>query len=93
MWHSKDHRSITRKLATYYHGGRTQPAHGAIRREAGASAYGYQFRGGVENMIAAVRDITGGRGSNFFLFNDRPREQFAPSGVVERERGESALID
>ena len=49
-------------------------AYRAIRREANAGAHRYQLAGSEwHNMVGAVRSITEGRGSNFFLFVDRQK--------------------
>jgi hypothetical protein len=67
---SKDHRSITRKLATYYHGWRTErhDEQFGVKQVRVLTVTNSAVR--VENMVSAVRDITEGRGSNFFLFID-----------------------
>lgn len=67
---SKDHRSISRKLAAYYHGWRAERhvEQFGVKQVRVLTVTNSAAR--VENMVSAVRDITEGRGSNFFLFTD-----------------------
>lgn len=66
-----DHRSIRRKFKTYYDGWRAQRhvEQFGIKQMRVATVTSSRER--VHNMIGAVRNITEGRGSNFFLFLDR----------------------
>jgi hypothetical protein len=69
--HSLDHRSIARKLATYYEGWRA----GRHVQQFGVK----QMRvlmltssaARMSNMLSSVDEITGGRGSAFFVFGHR----------------------
>lgn len=69
---SLDHRSIARKLATYYEGWRA----GRHVEQFGVKQLRVLFvtesPERVRNMLSAVDQITDGKGSNFFLFTDRP---------------------
>jgi Replication-relaxation len=69
---SLDHRSIARKLATYYEGWRL----GRHVEQFGVKQMRVLFvtesSERAHNMLSAVNKITAGRGSNFFLFADRP---------------------
>jgi hypothetical protein len=66
-----DHRSIRRKLKTYYDGWRAQRhiEQFAIKQMRVLTVTSSPKR--VQNMVQAVRDITEGKGSNFFLFADQ----------------------
>jgi plasmid stabilization system protein ParE len=68
---SLDHRSIARKLATYYEGWRV----GRHVQQFGVKQMRVllvtESPERVRNMLAAVEQITGGKGSNFFLFTDK----------------------
>ncbi len=66
-----DHRSIRRKLKTYYDGWRAQRhlEQFGVKQMRVLTVTSSQER--VHNMVGAVRSITEGRGSNFFLFVDR----------------------
>jgi hypothetical protein len=68
---SGDHRSIQRKLKTYYDGWRAQRhvEQFGLKQMRVLTVTSSTAR--VQNMIATVRTITEGRGSNFFLFTDR----------------------
>ncbi len=83
MRRSKDHRSIVRKLATYYHGWRTERhvEQFGVKQVRVLTVTNSAER--AENMGAAVRDITGGRGSNFFLFIDQ--QKLAASNPMQVE--------
>lgn len=72
-----DHRSIRRKLKTYYDGWRAQRhvEQFGIKQMRVLTVTSSQER--VHNMVSAVRSITDGRGSNFFLFGDREALQVA----------------
>ena len=50
--------------------------------------------GRVENMVEAVKKLTGGKGSNFFLFADSPRlMELDPLRVAWKTgRGEAAYL-
>jgi hypothetical protein len=67
----EDHRSIRRKLKTYYDGWRAQRhlEQFGVKQMRVLTVTSSQER--VHNMVGAVRGITEGRGSNFFLFVDR----------------------
>lgn len=67
----EDHRSIRRKLKTYYDGWRAQRhlEQFGVKQMRVLTITSSQER--MHNMVGAVRSITGGRGSNFFLFVDR----------------------
>lgn len=66
-----DHRSIRRKLKTYYDGWRAQRhvEQFGIKQMRVLTVTSSAER--AHNMVGAVRSITEGRGSNFFLFVDR----------------------
>ena len=67
---SLDHRSIARKLATYYEGWR---ANRHVEQFGVKQVRVLIVTDSVErvrNMLSAIDRITGGRGSNFFLFVD-----------------------
>lgn len=66
-----DHRSIRRKLKTYYDGWRAQRhlKQFGLKQMRVLTVTSSPER--VHNMVGAVRNITEGRGSNFFLFADR----------------------
>lgn len=68
-----DQTSIKRKLAVYWEAWRQgrHADHFGIKQVRVLTVTGSEAR--VENMIEVVRDITGGKGSNFFLFADRHR--------------------
>jgi hypothetical protein len=67
-----DHRSIARKLDIYYQGWRA----GRHVEQFGLKQLRVLFvtesPERVKNMLRTVDQVTGGRGSNFFLFIDRP---------------------
>lgn len=69
---SRDHRSIARKLDIYFEGWRA----GRHVEQFGVKQMRVLFvtesAERVRNMLAAVDHVTGGKGSNFFLFIDRP---------------------
>jgi plasmid stabilization system protein ParE len=66
-----DHRSIARKLATYYEGWRV----GRHVQQFGVKQMRVllvtQSPERVRNILSAIDQITGGKGSNFFLFTDQ----------------------
>jgi hypothetical protein len=66
-----DHRSFRRKLKTYYDGWRAQRhlKQFGVKQMRVLTITSSQER--MHNMVGAVRSITEGRGSNFFLFVDR----------------------
>jgi hypothetical protein len=66
-----DHRSIRRKLKTYHDGWRAQRhvEQFGVKQMRVLTITNSPER--VHNMVGAVRTITEGRGSNFFLFHDR----------------------
>src|SRR5208282_6271783 len=66
-----DHRSIQRKLKTYYDGWRAERhlEQFGVKQMRVLTVTSSPER--VHNMVGAVRSITEGRGSNFFLFIDR----------------------
>ena len=66
-----DHRSIRRKLKTYYDGWRAQRHLEQFGVKQMRVLTVTSSRERVHNMVGAVRSITEGRGSNFFLFVDR----------------------
>jgi hypothetical protein len=68
-----DHRSISRKLQTYYDGWK---AHRHVEQFGLKQVRVLTVTDSTErmrHMIDVVHEITGRRGSNFFLFIDRPR--------------------
>ncbi len=88
-----DHRSIRRKLKTYYDGWRAQRhiEQFGVKQMRVLTITSSQER--MHNMVGAVRGITDGRGSNFFLFVDRatlaatnPLEVELMTGKGERVR-------
>jgi hypothetical protein len=68
---SLDHRSIARKLATYYEGWRV----GRHVQQFGVKQMRVllvtESPERVRNMLSAIDQITGGKGSNFFLLTDK----------------------
>jgi hypothetical protein len=66
----EDHRSIRRKLKTYYDGWRAQRhlEQFGVKQMRVLTITSSQER--MHNMVGAVRSITEGRGSNFFLFSN-----------------------
>jgi hypothetical protein len=66
-----DHRSIRRKLRTYYDGWRAERhvEQFGVKQMRVLTVTSSPER--MHNMVGAVRGITEGRGSNFFLFVDR----------------------
>jgi len=78
-----DHRSIRRKLKTYYDGWRTQRHLEQFGVKQMRVLTVTRSRERVHNMVDTVRSITEGRGSNFFLFVDRDR--LAASNGLEVE--------
>jgi hypothetical protein len=66
-----DHRSIRRKLKTYYDGWRAERhlEQFGVKQMRVLTVTSSQER--AHNMVGAVRAITEGRGSNFFLFVDQ----------------------
>jgi protein involved in plasmid replication-relaxation len=79
----EDHRSIRRKLRTYYDGWRAERhlEQFGVKQMRVLTITSSQER--MHNMVGAVRSITEGRGSNFFLFVDR--ETLAASGPLSVE--------
>ncbi len=67
---SRDHRSITRKLATYYEGWRANRHVEQFGVKQMRVLIVTESAERVKNMLSAIDHITGGRGSNFFLFVD-----------------------
>jgi hypothetical protein len=68
---SLDHRSIARKLATYYEGWRVNRHVEQFGVKQMRVLLVTESTARVQNMLSAVDQVTGGRGSNFFLFVDR----------------------
>jgi hypothetical protein len=66
-----DHRSIRRKLKTYYDGWRAQRHVEQFGLKQMRVLMITSSAERVHNMVGCVRDITEGRGSNFFLMIDR----------------------
>lgn len=66
-----DHRSIRRKLKTYYDGWRAQRHLEQFGVKQMRVLTVTSSRERLHNMVEAVRGITEGRGSNFFLFVDQ----------------------
>ena len=67
-----DHRSITRKFEAYYHGwrvGRHVEQFGVKQMRVLIVTESAER---VRNMLSAIDQVTGGKGSNFFLLIDRP---------------------
>jgi Replication-relaxation len=67
-----DHRSIARKLATYYEGwriGRHVQQFGVKQMRVLVVTESAER---VRNMLSAIGQITGGKGSNFFMLVDKP---------------------
>lgn len=90
----EDHRSIRRKLKTYYDGWRAQRHLEQFGVKQMRVLTVTSSRERVHNMVGAVRGITEGRGSNFFLFSDR--ETLAASDPLSVEwvsgKGESVRL-
>jgi hypothetical protein len=68
---SLDHRSIARKLATYYEGWRAARHVQQFGVKQMRVLLVTKSAERVRNMISAIDQITGGKGSNFFLFTDQ----------------------
>lgn len=66
-----DHRSIRRKLQTYYDGWLANRHQTQLGMKQVRVAMVTSSPERVRNMLGAVNDVTEGRGSNFFLFIDR----------------------
>jgi len=78
---SLDHRSITRKLATYYEGWRANRHVEQFGVKQMRVLMVTESAERVSNMISAIDHITGGKGSNFFLLIDKA--SIATSGPLE----------
>ena len=68
---SLDHRSITRKLTTYWEGWKAKRHEAQFGVKQMRVLFVTESGDRVQNMLSAVDQITGGKGSNFFLFIDR----------------------
>lgn len=68
---SLDHRSIARKLATYYEGWRANRHVEQFGVKQMRVLIVTESAERVRNMLAAIDQITGGKGSNFFLLIDK----------------------
>jgi hypothetical protein len=68
---SLDHRSITRKLATYWEGWKAKRHETQFGVRQMRVLFVTESAERVRNMLSAVDQITGGKGSNFFLFIDQ----------------------
>jgi len=68
---SLDHRSITRKLATYWEGWKAKRHEVQFGVKQMRVLFVTESPDRARNMLSAVDHITGGKGSNFFLFVDR----------------------
>jgi len=80
---SLDHRSIARKLATYYEGWRVNRHVEQFGVKQVRVLIVTESPERVKNMLAAIEQITGGKGSNFFLLIDKP--MLAASDPLEVE--------
>jgi len=69
---SVDHRSITRKLATYWEGWRANRHVEQFGVKQMRVLMVTESPERVSNMLSAIDKITGGKGSNFFLLIDKP---------------------
>lgn len=69
---SLDHRSIARKLATYWEGWKVKRHEIQFGVKQVRVLFVTESAERVRNMLSAVDRITDGKGSNFFLFVDRP---------------------
>lgn len=68
---SLDHRSIARKLATYYEGWRVNRHVEQFGVKQVRVLIVTESAERVRNMLSAIDQITGGKGSNFFLLTDK----------------------
>jgi hypothetical protein len=68
---SLDHRSIARKLATYYEGWRANRHVDQFGVKQMRVLVVTESAERVSNMLSAIDQITGGKGSNFFLLVDK----------------------
>ena len=87
-----DHRSIRRKLKTYYGGWRAQRhiEQFGVKQMRVLTVTSSQER--MHNMVGAVRSITEGRGSNFFLFIDRDTLAEGNALSVEWATGKGEMV-
>jgi protein involved in plasmid replication-relaxation len=69
---SLDHRSITRKLATYWEGWKAKRHEAQFGVKQMRVLFVTESAERLQNMLSAVDHVTSDRGSNFFLFIDRP---------------------
>jgi hypothetical protein len=88
----EDHRSIRRKLKTYYDGWRAQRhlEQFGVKQMRVLTVTSSQER--MHNMVGAVRSITEDRGSNFFLFMDRKRLAVSDPLSVEWMSGKGDYV-
>lgn len=88
----EDHRSIRRKLKTYYDGWRAQRhlEQFGVKQMRVLTVTSSQER--MHNMVGAVRGITEGRRSNFFLFVDRGTLAASNPLVVEWVSGKGERV-
>jgi hypothetical protein len=70
-YNAADHRSISRKLQTYYDGWKAQRHVQQLGLKQVRVLTVTDSKDRVRHMVEVVEEITGGRGSNFFLFGDR----------------------
>ena len=80
---SLGHRSIARKLATYYEGWRANRHVEQFGVKQMRVLIVTESVERVKNMLAAIEQLTGGKGSNFFLLTDKAR--FATGNPLEVE--------
>jgi DNA-binding PadR family transcriptional regulator len=89
---SLNHRSIARKLATYYQGWLTKRHVEQFGAKQMRVLFVTESAQRVRNMLSAVDQITGGKGSNFFLFVDRPALTAGDPLEVEWTSGKRAAV-
>ena len=89
---SLDHRSLTRKFETYYHGwlaGRHVEQFGVKQMRVLMVTESAER---VRNMLSAIDQITGGKGSNFFLLTDKAALAAANPLEVEWTSGKRTAV-
>ncbi|HTV27705.1 MAG TPA: replication-relaxation family protein [Xanthobacteraceae bacterium] len=89
---SLDHRSIARKLATYWEGWKAKRHEVQFGVKQMRVLFVTESADRVRHMLSAVDHVTGGKGSNFFLFIDRPTLAAAGPLEVEWISGKRAAV-
>lgn len=89
---SHDHRSISRKLEIYFQGWRAHRHVEQLGVKQLRVLFVTESAERVRNMLSAVDQVTGGKGSNFFLFIDRPTLAAADPLEVEWVSGKRTAV-